>query len=775
MTPRTMRLLVLICCISFLVLMRPSTVQAENLLRPAATAPDLSAIAAGAHHTSALTTDGGVKCWGANRSGQLGNGTITGAGRGTPADVAGLSSGVDAIAAGGSHTCALTTGGGLKCWGDNEYGQLGDGTTVNRTTSVDVVGLPSGVSAVAVGGTHTSALTTDGGIKCWGWGPRGELGAGPSVGGSLTPVDVVGLSSGVSAIAAGWSYTSGMGADGSHTCALTTGGAVKCWGRNTSGELGDGTTEDRSTPVDVAGLAGGISAITVDGSHSCALTTDGDVKCWGANSFGQLGDDTMTASYTPVDVMDLPADIAAIAAGNGRTCALTVAGGVKCWGNNWWHGGLGDGTLTNRTTPVDVAGLSSGVSAIAVGGGHNCALITSGSVKCWGDNEYGQLGNHNKSEHHTPAAAVALPSAVSVIDAGMSHTCALTAGGGVKCWGKNEHGQLGDGMRDSRYAPMDVAGLSRGVGAIAVGKWHTCASTTDGNVKCWGQNEEGQLGDGTITDTGRSTPVDVAGLPSDVSAIAAGVSHTCALTTGGGVKCWGDNSTGQLGDGTMIDRVTPVDVAGLSSGVSAIGVGWNHTCALTIGGGVKCWGYNWSGQLGDGTTTSRTTPVDVVNLTSGVSAIAVGWNHTCAVLTEGRLKCWGSNWHGQLGDDTKDDRNTPVDVVGLSSDVSAVAAGSIHTCALTTSGGVKCWGENWSGVLGNGTGVPSTTPVDVVGLSSGVGAIATGTWHSCALTTSGLVRCWGANSGGQLGTNPGWVPADVIWLEDMTFFPLISR
>ena len=310
-----------------------------------------------------------------------------------------------------------------------------------------------------------------------------------------------------------------------------------------------------------------------------------------------------------------------------------------------------------------------------------------------------------------PTSVRAAITTYTAISAGRWYTCALTTSGGVKCWGQNGYGQLGDGTTTDRTTPVDVIGLTSGVSAITTGWFHTCALTASGGVKCWGFNDDGELGDGT-TD-GRTTPVNVSGLTNGFIAIDAGGWHTCALKYGSGVKCWGANAAGQLGDGTTTDRYTPVNVGGLATGDAISAGGW-HTCAVAFGG-VKCWGFNNNGQLGDGTTDYRTTPVDVSGLTSGVSAIAAGEYHTCALTSGGGVKCWG--WGGQLGNGTNTDSTTPVDVSGLASGVSAIAAGGNHTCALTVSGGVKCWGDNWLGQLGDGTTTDRRTPVDVFGSS----------------------------------------------------------
>ena len=314
----------------------------------------------------------------------------------------------------------------------------------------------------------------------------------------------------------------------------------------------------------------------------------------------------------------------------------------------------------------------------------------------------------------------------AAVAGGGRHTCALTPAGGLKCWGWNGYGQLGDGTTTDRSTPVDVTGLTSGVAAVAAAWSHSCAVTTVGGLKCWGNNTYRQLGDGTNTD--RSTPVDVTGLTSGVAAVAAGEYYTCALTTAGGLKCWGRNGYGQLGDGTTTDRSTPVDVTGLTSGVAAVAAAFEHTCALTTAGGLKCWGLNHLGQLGDGTTTNRLTPADVTGLTSGVAAADAGQYHTCALITPGGVKCWGGNDWGQLGDWTTTNRLTPVDVTGITSGVAAVAAGHYHTCALnalTAGGELKCWGHNTYGQVGDGTATGRLTPVTVVGFEGfAVGGVA---------------------------------------------------
>jgi len=344
--------------------------------------------------------------------------------------------------------------------------------------------------------------------------------------------------------------------------------------------------------------------------------------------------------------------VTAVAAGWQHTCAL-VSGAVWCWGHNN-HGQLGNGTTTDSATPVKVSGLS-GVTALAAGGAHTCALASaSGSVWCWGWNGNGQLGDGSTTDRSSPVPVSASGmTGATAIAAGWEHTCAV-ASESVWCWGYNTDGQLGNGSTTDRATPGKVAGLS-GVLAVTAGLGHTCALSKDGSARCWGWNGQGQLGDGTTSD--RYSPVVVSGL-SGVGAIAAGWSHTCALVSGS-ARCWGSNIAGQLGDGTTIDKNTPVTVSGLT-GATSVATGGGHTCAGSAQT-ASCWGENQAGQLGDGGITDRSYPAPVFGITS-VRSVAAGGFHSCALTTAGALSCWGDNQYGQLGDGTTTDATVPVPV-----------------------------------------------------------------------------------------------------------------
>jgi alpha-tubulin suppressor-like RCC1 family protein len=351
---------------------------------------------------------------------------------------------------------------------------------------------------------------------------------------------------------------------------------------------------------------------------------------------------------------------------------------------------------------------------------------------------------------------------IAKISTGLDTSCAITNGGtAAQCWGNNHYVVDGSYANTGMTVALDVAFAGTTVADVVVGSNHACARTSAGAVKCWGQNDYGQLGDNTTAAHAHSAG-NVSGLSSGVTAIAAGLDHLCALTDAGAVKCWGRNQYGQLGINSTTNSLVPATVVGLEQGVVGIAVRGNHSCALMgSGGGVKCWGSNSFNELGDGTLTQSTVPVDIQYI-GGASKIAAGDNHNCALILDGSVKCWGANDSGQSG--------MPVGLPYLMQPMSIqdlrnvidISASGKRTCAVLGSGGpivnggaVKCWGSNLdsNGAQGTYTEPYSFAPVDVPGWEREIAAIAVGSYHTCALNVSGNVSCYGWNPLGQLGNN----------------------
>jgi cysteine-rich repeat protein len=741
-------------------------------------------IGAGQYFACALHTNGTVKCWGHNNFGQLGDGTTTTRYQptfadGSPALVTGIATAIQ-IAVGYEHACALLADGTAKCWGSHNDGELGDGTpvtTAGKTTPVAVAGL-SGAVQIAAGRTHTCALLGDGTVKCWGSNIYGQLGDG-TVTPRLTPVLSTGLTGATS-----------LGAGGYHTCALLAGGTMKCWGRNSEGQIGDNTVTQRTVPTAVGGLTTAASlGIANMGYHSCAVLTNGTANCWGYNTNGQLGDNTVLNRKLPGAVLGL-SGVASIAGGTAHTCAILKDGSAKCWGRNT-EGQVGDTTLTERRTPVAVTG-GVNLAKIALGSYFTCALQVSGGAQCWGHNLNGQLGDETTINAKIPSAVIGFPcggdgtskacggcapttcqkagvTAGSISDgcggtlwcsiakpqvaAGPQTTCTIVQGT-VRCWGLNDMGQLGDGTVRKRYQSTFVNGGLGKVGgitnatAVAVGQNHACAALADGTVNCWGSHASGQLGTNTPVDSAvHFDPVPVFGISKAVS-VTAGRLHSCALLADGTVKCWGANTTGQLGDGTTQLRVAPVTVVGLA-GIVEVRGGAEYTCALTQTGLLRCWGDNGLSQLGNGTTDS-TVPrnVPLIGAVRSVATSLMG-SHNCAVLADGTAKCWGNNSNAQLGDGSAVSRILPSAVLALTGAV-GIANGSLHSCALGGDGSVKCWGRNAEGQIGDTTTTQRLTATPATGITTATD-LALGVNYSCVRLKDGTGKCWGLNTSGQLG------------------------
>ncbi len=689
----------------------------------------VQSVSAGGYHVCAVV-NGGAQCWGENDDGEIGNNDIRDVSAPTP--VIGLSSGVTAVASGEYHSCALVSG-GVKCWGYNSDGELGNGSTAESDVPVAVQGLSSGVIAISAGNYHTCALLGTGSIKCWGWNPNGGLGDGTTNATNAGAPTTVASITNATAISAG----------GYHSCALVNGG-VKCWGYNADGELADGNIADSHVPVDVWTLTSGVAAIDAGQFHTCALLNSGAVRCWGWNNDGMLGDNTQNAtnSGSPATPVGLTSGVTAIGAGGNHSCAI-VGGAMSCWGDNV-YGALGNGTRTTAFKPVASA-ITSGALSVSAGMLYTCAIVQGANgdnVKCVGDNFEGQIGQADAIFQPAPVS-VSGPGTVAAIGQGSAtlRTCVIISGGTAKCWGDNEGGELGNGSVLPSSVPVAVSGLTS-VTKIAMGAYHTCA-VNGGKAECWGSNGSGQIGDGTTA----MRLIPVVAIAAGVTDITAGYTHTCAIV-GGAVKCWGDNSFGELGTSGGGSSSTPVAVPGVTGTAVSISAGIDHTCAVMSTGKIMCWGYNSNGQVGNGTVGAPASAAFVSNIASGATAVSAGGYHTCAIVSGG-MQCWGDGQIGQLGNGAVDDSHVPVAVIGFTTGVTAIATGLVSSCAIH-GGGAYCFGSSFYGQLGNGAFDYATAPAPVSGMTSGASLISSGQHHGCA-ASNGTMKCWGTDYTGELG------------------------
>ena len=516
-----------------------------------------------------------------------------------------------------------------------------------------------------------------------------------------------------------------------------------CWGANNTGQLGNGSTTLAAAPVQVFGIDGVQDVaigLAVGGDHACAMLDSGRTVCWGDDQHGQLADGDVDEPLffedyetRPIETVPVEGGIARIYSGDTSTCAVSNSGTLLCTSRQ---------SATHIFYPM--AAVENTV-AISVGGGAGCALSGSGTLRCWGDDDLGQVGNGDEGLDGASDGSVFSPDLVDASAWGSSRVLAVSAGG--------------------RFA---------------------CALTADAHVWCWGSDQSGQLGDGDrdndgVPDWRAFSPVRVTGIGDTeptVTSIAAGSAHACAVRADGSILCWGDDSSGQIGDGDEFgdgigddDVISPVLVDGfgpLQIRASSVSCGRSHSCALLSDGRVMCWGADGAGQLGDGDAGDdgvgdpiSFSPVLVEGLSSRVLALSSGIDYNCALLDTGNVECWGWGQSGQMGDGVSTHQTVfrPESRANLSGSATSLSSGGYHSCAVLTDGSVECWGRDTHGQLGNGDDGQANgyTPVQVQGLPVPAVSVhaswpdsSSRSW-TCALLVTGDVQCWGTDIRGQLG------------------------
>jgi alpha-tubulin suppressor-like RCC1 family protein len=693
--------------------------------------------AVGRAHSCVLDVNSRVYCWGDNAFGQLGNGS---AGHESVPVAAATVPPLFMISAAGNAVCGIDADREGNCWGANNFGQLGNGTTTASGSPVAVSG-NLGFASISVGERHACGLTTAGIAYCWGYNRQGQLGATTSeLCGtqpcSTTPVQVSG----------GFTFTE-LAAGGFHTCGLTADGAAYCWGWNGWGGLGDGTTTDSNTPVAVAGglRFASIQPVVIS---TCGIATDGQTYCWGSNTFGQLGNGTTESSLVPT-LAAAGFSFTSLATTRENiifesVCGITADGSAYCWGSNNRRQ-LG-GAATSATCGSGFLAISCSTAPVAVTGGfdfetiemglaHACGIAAGGDVHCWGSKGVGGLGNGTIGASLVPSQ-VAGGVTFDVVSAGEYwHTCAVAQNGSAHCWGHNATGQLGDGTANSSAVPVAVSG-GLGFQTVDAGGTFTCGRTVANNAYCWGANNYGQLGDGTTNPS--NAPVAVSG-GLTVRSMSSTFSYTDLIDDAGNFYWWGQaqetpvNNTPQFSGDTRDFRMASAAAS--------------HGCFVTTASEAFCRGHNTYGQLGDGTTTDGY----MVPVAGGIafSSVTAGRFHTCGLATDGTAHCWGRGDLGQLGQGSTTNSTVPVAVAGGIT-FTRLSAGTFHTCGVDSSGSAYCWGSNLNGQLGNGSTASVNTPTPVTGGIT-FASISAGEVHTCGVAQTGAAYCWGAQGDGMLG------------------------
>jgi alpha-tubulin suppressor-like RCC1 family protein len=762
---------------------------------------------AGGDSSGAILEDGQAFVWGRNDLAQLGiNSQVSPIGTPTL-----LGTNCNSLAFSKTHGAGIFSYGSARVWGDNSQGQLA-GANNPQLTPYPITS--SGVGVVVVGDYSTAVLLNDGSVSTLGINTLGTLGTGSAAPNSSILTSVAGLSGVVQidigdqfmialrgdspVIGVGLDFDGQLGSDRSNAAPIATspvgistaaevyaagtislvrlqnGGAVG-FGFNFAGEIGDGTFTARALPVDVGGAVplGGLVQMAGSGnfdigeSFSAARTDTGDILTWGSNKESQLG----RGVPGPNSFDSIPDFVNAIgmtpasdlASGDGHILVVGPGGSVWSWGANG-GGQLGRPSGVPEVLPAPVPGLTGAVK-VSAGSEFSMALLADGTVLAWGDNSLGQLGDGTNISRHVPAPVLGLTGVVA-ISAGSRHAAALLSNGTVRTWGNNSSGQLGVGTTVSSNVPLQ-AGFLGGVTAIDCGAEHIVVLMSDGTARAWGYNEFGQVGDSTTTNA--LFPTNVLGVH-DVVQVSAGAIHSMALLSDGSVRGWGGAFFGNLGDGTLIVRTRPVATVGVPSpaganafGVSGFAAGGNHSVAVLSLGKVRTWGLNEDGQLGDGTQVSKPRP-GTTNIATAVTQVAAGRDHTVLLTNNEGVITMGSNQSGQLGRNTglATFSATPTSLTGLPAGILKVRAGGESSFLVTRTGALFQFGNDY-------VGSNVTTPTLVVGFppATYITDFAAGYGHALALDSAGQVFAWGDDYWGQVGTPTPNVPTQVAGLGNI--------
>jgi len=714
-----------------------SIIHRSSAVQTVALGSNWYSIANGYQHTLAVKSDSTLWSWGRNSYGQLGSNVITH--RSSPTQTIALGQNWTYVAGGYQHSLAGKSDSSIWSFGRNNFGQLGTGLLLHRSSPTQTLGYANNWSSVSCGNSFTTAIKTDGTLWACGTGTNGQLGDGTTASKS-SPVQTAIYATNWSKTKCGYLTTSSIKSDGT----------LWAWGNNENGQLGDNTITHRSSPVQTVAFGTNWSSVASGRIHTAAIKTDGTLWTWGFNSSGQLGDNTITNKSSPVQVIGFATNWSSVACGTFFTAAVKADGTLWTWGQNT-SGQLGDNTLTNKSSPVQVVGFANTWSSVACGDNHTAAIKKDGTLWMWGGNANGGLGNNTTTSTSSPVQTVTGGINWSSVACGTFFTAAIKTDGTIWTWGLNSYGRLGDNTIIHRSSPVQVIGFANTWSSVACGYRFTAAAKTDGTLWCWGNGTGGNLGDGVLGS--RSSPVQTVAFGANWSSVACGQGHMAAIKTDGTFWIWGQGLRGAIGNNSVTTFSTPIQPVGyqLATNWSNVKAGSFTTAAIKKDGTLWSWGTGTVGQLGNNTATSTSLPVQEITYSTIWSQLSAGSDYAAAIKTDSTLWLWGFGTSGQLGDNTATSKSSPVQTIAGGTNWSSVACGTSHVASVKTDGTLWLWGLGTSGQLGDNTAASKSSPIQTITFGTTWSKASAGVSHTGAIKTDGTAWTWGLGTSGQLG------------------------
>ena len=672
----------------------------------------------GVNNTAAIKVDGTLWLWGSGVCGKLGNNSTVN----VSSPVQTVSQGTNwlQVAMASCHAAAIKTDGTLWLWGSGACGKLGSNSTDNQSSPIQTISQGTDWQQVSSQDHTTAALKTDGTLWLWGLNSSGQLGD-ESTTNKLSPVQTI-------AQGTDWKQVS---INSSHTAAVKNDGTLWVWGNGVSGKLGNSSTINVSSPVQTITTGNNWKQVSVGKCHTTAVKTDGTLWLWGSNVRGQLGDTTGLNQSSPVQTITSGTNWNQVSAGENHTVALDFTDQLEVWGDNT-KGQLGCDRTVYSGSIVDL-GVQYVEKDYLIDVYPNLTTnIKTPSLWGWGNNASAKLGINSTISQSSPVQTVSTGTNWKQVSSGsISTSSGIKTDGTLWMWGCAIGGNMGNNSTINRSSPVQTVSTGTNWKQVSVGSGFSSAVKTDGTLWLWGCGFAGVMGNNSSIN--RSSPVQTVSTGTNWKQVSTGYTHISTLKTDGTLWIWGQGVGGTLGNNSTINRSSPVQTVSTGTNWKQVSVGFTHTAAVKTDGTLWIWGCGTSGTLGDNSTTAKSSPVQTVSQGIDWKQVASGCNNSIGIKTDGTLWLWGLGSSGQLGDNSTTAKSSPVQTVSTGTNWKCISSGYTHSAAIKTDGTLWLWGCNVNGQIGANSVISQSSPVQTVSQGTNWKQVSSGCDHTFSI------------------------------------------